>query len=89
MESIICDGIMKERKKVKEKLEELDLEKSPGNDSIQSAILRSLASEFTEPLDDIFRSSMETGQDPENWRNANVSLMIYKSGSKKRAGKSA
>ncbi len=69
---------------VLKKLEEMDPEKAPGDDSIHPVILRKLAQQLAKPLSMMFTSSLKSSQIPQDWRLANVTP-IFKKGSKKLA----
>ena len=69
---------------VKKKLKMLKPNKSPGPDEIHSKILRECYSELAEPLSIIFKSSLESGVIPSDWKIANVTP-IFKKGDKKHA----
>ena len=56
-------------------------EKSNGPDDIHPAILNKLSRELAKPLTGIFRSSLLSGEVPNDWKMLNVTP-IYKKGSK-------
>ena len=64
------------------KLQELNSEKSPDNDSIHPAVLKNIWGTVAHPLSLIFRMSLETGEVPQDWRMANVTP-IFKKGLKR------
>ena len=61
---------------VKEQLGNLREDKAPGPDNMQSGVLREVAEQVSEMLTDIFNSSLESGQVPEDWRGANVTPLF-------------
>ena len=63
---------------VKEQLGNLRVDKAPGPDNMQPRVLREVAEQVSEMLTDIFNSSMESGQVPENWRVAKVTPLFKK-----------
>ena len=62
---------------VKEKLEKLKKNKSPGPDNMHPRVLREIACSISYPLSIIFRTSIDTKTLPHEWKHANVSA-IYK-----------
>ena len=58
--------------KVKEQLGNLGVYKALGPDNMQPRVLREVAEQVSEMLTDIFNSSLESGQVPEDWRVANA-----------------
>ena len=69
---------------IKSKLSKLNPLKSPGPDEIHGRILKECYIELAEPLSIIFKSSVESGEIPEDLRKANVTP-IFKKGDKKLA----
>ena len=63
------------------KLQELNSEKSPRNDSIHPAVLKNIRGTVAHPSSLMFRMNLETGEVPQDWKMANVKP-IFK-GSKK------
>ena len=55
--------------------------KSPGPDNIQPRVLKECASELSLPLFTLFKSSMESGMLPDQWKEAKVSP-IFKKGAR-------
>ena len=66
---------------VKNKLIKLKPDKSPGVDNIYPIVLQKLANNISLPLSIIFQHSLNTGEVPTDWRNANVTP-IFKKGPK-------
>jgi Reverse transcriptase (RNA-dependent DNA polymerase) len=62
-------------------LTKLQQEKSPGPDGIHSRVLKECAAVLAKPLTMLFKSSLEEGQLPRAWKEANVSP-IHKKGPK-------
>ena len=62
-------------------LQKLKPHKAGGPDNIKPIILKQLAIEIAPILTFIFNTSLETGEVPSDWRNANV-VPIYKKGSR-------
>jgi hypothetical protein len=66
---------------VKKKLRELKPAAAPGPDGMGSLLLKELADQVTKPLAIIYNKWLTSGDVPEDWRRANVTL-IYKKGMK-------
>ena len=66
---------------IKKILAKIKIDKSPGPDAIHPRILYELREVICKPLHKIFKTSMETGKIPEEWRHANVTA-IHKKGSR-------
>ncbi|NXG02903.1 RTXE polymerase, partial [Sakesphorus luctuosus] len=62
-------------------LSQLDPHKSMGPDGIHPRVMRELAEELTKPLSIIFQQSWLSGEVPDDWKLANVTL-IHKKGCK-------
>ena len=60
-------------------------DKSPGPDGIYPRLLRETRDVIAGPLTEIFVSSLDTGQVPEDWRIANV-VPLFKKGSRDNPG---
>ena len=71
--------IMKED--ISKKIDQLKPGKAPGPDNITATILKRLKTSLLTPLQIIFQRSMETGEVPQDWRDAHVSP-IFKKGAK-------
>jgi hypothetical protein len=70
---------------VEKKLDKLKTSKSPGPDNIHPRVLKELRTVISAPLAHIFRTSVNTGQIPEEWKCANITA-IFKKGDRKVAG---
>ncbi|KFQ81679.1 hypothetical protein N335_09552, partial [Phaethon lepturus] len=70
---------------VKDLLSHLDTHKSMGPDGIHPRVLRELAEELAKPLSIIYQQSWLTGEVPDDWRLADVTV-IYKKGWKEDPG---
>ena len=62
---------------VKDKLEKLKKNKSPGPDNMHPRVLNAIAGSISHPLAIIYRTSIDTKTLPKEWKHANVSA-IYK-----------
>ncbi|GAB0197889.1 mitochondrial enolase superfamily member 1 [Grus japonensis] len=74
-----------EEKRVREHLGKLDIHKSMGPDGMHPRVLRELAVVLVKPLSIIFERSWRTGEVPEDWRKANITL-VFKKGRKEDPG---
>ena len=63
---------------VRKLLQELNPHKACGPDEITPMVLKTLATEIAPILTRIFKSSIETGEVPEDWRTANVAPVFKK-----------
>ncbi|GAB0204057.1 hypothetical protein GRJ2_002871300 [Grus japonensis] len=63
---------------VREHLGNLDIHKSMGPDGMHPHVLRELADVIAKPLSIIFERSRRTGEVPEDWRKADVTLVFKK-----------
>ena len=72
--------------KVKEKLEGLKINKSPGPDGQHPRVLKEIADTIAYPLWYIFNLSLKTGKIPDAWKLATVSPIFKKKGSKMSPG---
>ena len=68
--------------KVRSKLKQLKENKSPGPDAIHPRVLKECCDEFAKPLCLLFRKSLDEGNLPLDWKEANVTP-IHKKGPKK------
>ena len=57
-----------------------------GTDELGSTFIKKLAGSLALPLMMLFRKSMETGEVPEQWREANVTAIFEKKGSRSEPG---
>ena len=64
------------------KLKDLNVNKSPGTDSINSRILVELTDSIAPSLSIVFQNSYNTGTVPSSWKEANITS-IFKKGDKK------
>ncbi|GAB0203786.1 mitochondrial enolase superfamily member 1 [Grus japonensis] len=67
-----------EEDRVREHLGKLDIHKSMGPDGMHPRVLSELAAVIARPLSIIFERSWRTGEVPEDWRKANVTLVFKK-----------
>ena len=67
--------------KVKKLLAKLKTEKSPGSDGIHNKVIYEAREQLLYPLTEMFRTSMETGDIPPEWKMADV-VPIFKKGLK-------
>ena len=70
---------------VKEQISNGKVDKAPGPDYMQPRVLMEVAEQVSEMLTDIFNSSVESGQVPEDWRVANATP-LFKKGSREELG---
>ena len=61
-------------------LSELDKFKSCGTDCVHSYVLKSCADSWAIPLSIIFRKSLDSGEVPEAWKEANITPLYKKKG---------
>lgn len=73
-----------EKNEVEVLLNNLDINKSPSPDGYHPRLLKELHKEISEPLTNIFNSSISEGKIPFQWKQARVSA-IHKKGDKKLA----
>ena len=70
------------KEKIKKKLNNFKISKSPGPDGIHPRVLKEVSMSLCTPLARIFETSNKTGLLPEDWKCANITA-IYKKGNKK------
>ena len=75
-------NILISREALVDKLKKLKATKSPGPDDIPPLILTELADILGVPLEIIFRQSLDTGEVPSQWKQANITA-LFKSRDKK------
>ncbi|CAJ0964319.1 unnamed protein product [Ranitomeya imitator] len=73
------------QEEVRNRLNKIKIDKSPGPDGIHPRVLRELSNVIDKPLFLIFSDSIATGSVPQDWRIANV-VPIFKKGSKSEPG---
>ena len=66
---------------IRKKLMSIRMDKAPGVDELVPGFLAALSDEISVPLSKIYNRSLREGEVPNDWRDANVSL-IFKSGSR-------
>jgi hypothetical protein len=66
---------------VKKKLEDLKPNKSPGPDGLHPRVLKELAPVLCNPLSDLMQKSMNAGELPTSWKDANITA-LHKKGAK-------
>ena len=66
---------------IRKKLEQLNISKSPGPDSMHPRVLKELSPIICRPLNIIFNTSLNTGKLPSVWKEANV-CAIFKKGAR-------
>ena len=77
--------IQVEVEEVKEQLGNVRVDKAPGPDNMEPRVLREVAEQVSELLTNIFNSSLESVQVPEDWRVAYVTP-LFKKGSREELG---
>jgi hypothetical protein len=73
-----------DEEKVKKRLHELNISKSPGPDGLHPRILHDLYEELGKPIAIIFKNSMENKNIPNEWREGCITA-LFKKGSRKMA----
>ncbi|CAJ0940923.1 unnamed protein product [Ranitomeya imitator] len=73
------------QEEVRNRLNKIKIDKSPGPDGIHPRVLRELSNVIDKPLFLIFSDCIATGSVPQDWRIANV-VPIFKKGSKSEPG---
>jgi ribonucleases P/MRP protein subunit RPP40 len=81
LESLKLKEIKVTEAEVISKLDNLKVDKSAGPDDIHAKLLFELRSELTGPLTHIFNVSLQSGEVPQDWRDASVAP-LFKKGSK-------
>ena len=71
---------------IKNKLERLNVFKSVGPDGIHPRILKEQCEHLCKPLYKLFNKSLSEGQLPDDWKQAKVSAIFKRKGSRKKAG---
>jgi len=88
LEDIIVNQEMKEltilEEKVKKRLNDLNISKSPGPDGLHPRILHDLSTELSKPVTTIFKKSIETMEIPNEWREGCITA-LFKKGNRKHA----
>ena len=67
----------------KNKLQSLNLSKSPGPDKLHPRILKELHSVLDTPLTMLYQNTLKQGKIPDEWKHATVSA-IFKKGDKRK-----
>jgi hypothetical protein len=73
--------IMFTREKVVEQLKRLKIDKSPGNDELHPKFLHEVREEIGETLAQIFNKSIQSGDVPQEWRDALI-VPLFKKGNR-------
>ena len=63
---------------VKKLLDNINTHKARGPDKIPNIILKTCSNEISPALANIFQQSLDTGNLPNDWRNANISRIFFK-----------
>ena len=79
----ILENLKTTQEMVLKKLKALKTNKSQGPDGIHPRVLQELSEELASPLSMIYNSSLETGDVPQDWRDATISA-IFKKGNKRK-----
>ena len=74
------------QEKVEETIAAMKQDSSPGPDGIPPKIFHELKKQLSRPLASLFRLSMETGKIPDDWRDAVITPIYKKKGSKSDPG---
>ena len=77
----VLDELKVTRESISKLLKDLKICKSPGPDEIHPRLLQELHVELATPLHIIYTKSLDTGELPDEWKEANVTA-IFKKGSK-------
>ena len=81
----ILENIDINQDRVVKALSMLNMNKAAGVDGLNSSFIKRCSAGIVKPLDLIFKKSLETGEIPNDWKKANVSV-IFKKGSRKEPG---
>ncbi len=73
------------KEKISKAIKNTKLNKAGGVDGLPSSFIKGLEEAIVEPLTLLFKSSLESGEVPMDWKSANISA-IFKKGSKKDPG---
>ena len=81
----VMENLVITEQTVKQKLDNLNVNKSVGPDGIHPRFLRELSNELCVPLARLYNMSLEKGELPTEWKKGRISA-IFKKGSRKKAG---
>jgi hypothetical protein len=81
----ILENIEINEERVSQAIKIMKLNKAAGTDELPSTFVKRCDKSLFEPLVDIFRKSLDKGEIPEDWKNANVTA-IFKKGAKSSLG---
>ena len=81
----VMENLVITEQTVKQKLDNLNVNKSVGPDGIHPRFLRELSNELCVPLAILYNMSLEKGELPTEWKKGRISA-IFKKGSRKKAG---
>ena len=81
----VCDDINLTEKLISEKLNSLDLSKSPGPDLLHPRVLYEVRHEIVYPHKLIFERSLKDQQLPRDWKSSTITA-IFKKGSRSNVG---
>lgn len=79
------EDIVINKNKIARALSTLKINKAAGVDGVHSSLIKGCVDTIITPLEHIFKSSLENGEIPSDWKKANVSV-IFKKGSRKEPG---
>ena len=83
--NVFLSDIKVTRERVKEVIDGMRENAAPGPDRIQPLLLKMLRDEVATPLTILFQKSIDVGEIPDEWREANV-VPIFKKGSRAEPG---